>query len=337
MSGAPGHARRRAGRGGAHRRPRPQDAGPHLADGRRRRRRPALLQGRDVPAGRRLQGARGLLPPDAPVRGRAAPGRRRLLVGKPRAGRGARGAGPRRSGDDRDARRRPGPEARRHARLRRRGRPLRPAARGPRGDRAAARRGDGASILVPPFDDEAVIAGQGTAALELLEEVPGPRRRRDALRRRRPSRGDGRRRDGSRPGIRVFGVEPEAGDDVARSLREGRRVAIPVPETIADSLQTTRVGERNFAILQALVEGVVTVSDLELRRAMAFLFSRMKLVVEPGGSAAAAALLAGRVPACRGAAGRRRPLGRERRPSPLRRARGGAARLSLSGRRSRRE
>ncbi|MCL4806206.1 MAG: pyridoxal-phosphate dependent enzyme, partial [Thermoanaerobaculia bacterium] len=105
-----------------------------------------------------------------------------------------------------------------------------------------------------------------------------------------------------RPGIRVFGVEPEAGDDVARSLREGRRVAIPVPETIADSLQTTCVGERNFAILSALVEGVVTVSDAELCRAMTLLFSRMKLAVEPGGSAAAAALFAGRVP---GVAGRR--------------------------------
>lgn len=157
-------------------------------------------------------------------------------------------------------------------------------------------------VLVPPFDDEAVIAGQGTAALELLEEVPDL----DAI--VTPCGGAGLlagtavAATGLRPGIRVLGVEPEAGDDVARSLREGRRVAISVPETIADSLQTTCVGERNFAILQALVAGVVTVSDLELRRAMAFLFSRMKLVVEPGGAAAAAALLSGRVP---GVAGRR--------------------------------
>jgi threonine dehydratase len=154
--------------------------------------------------------------------------------------------------------------------------------------------------LVPPFDDEAVIAGQGTAALELLGEVPGL----DAV--VTPCGGAGLLAGsavaavGLVPAIRVFGVEPEAGDDVVLSLREGRRVAIPVPETIADSLQTTRVGERNFAILQALVEGVVTVSDLELRRAMAFLFSRMKLVVEPGGAAAAAALLAGKVPAVAG-------------------------------------
>ena len=155
-------------------------------------------------------------------------------------------------------------------------------------------------ILVPPFDDEAVIAGQGTVALELLEEVPDL----DVV--VTPCGGAGLlagtavAATGLRSGMRVLGVEPEAGDDVARSLAEGRRVAIPVPETIADSLQTTRVGERNFAILQALVEGVVTVSDLELRRAMAFLFSRMKLVVEPGGSAAAAALLAGRIPSVAG-------------------------------------
>lgn len=157
-------------------------------------------------------------------------------------------------------------------------------------------------VLVPPFDDDAIIAGQGTAALELLEEVTDL----DVV--VAPCGGAGLlagtavAATGLRPGIRVLGVEPEAGDDVARSLAEGRRIAIPVPETIADCLQTTRVGERNFAILQALVEGVVTVSDLELRRAMTFLFSRMKLVVEPGGAAAAAALFSGRVP---GVAGRR--------------------------------
>lgn len=157
-------------------------------------------------------------------------------------------------------------------------------------------------VLVPPFDDEAVIAGQGTAALELLEEVPDL----DVV--VTPCGGGGLLAGTAvaatalRPGVRCYGVEPEAGDDVARSLREGRRVGIAVPETIADSLQTTRVGERNFAILQALVAGVVTASDLDLRRAMTFLFSRMKLVVEPGGSAAAAALLAGKVP---GAAGKR--------------------------------
>ena len=157
-------------------------------------------------------------------------------------------------------------------------------------------------VLVPPFDDEAVIAGQGTAALELLEEVPDL----DAV--LTPVGGAGLlagtavAATGVRPGIRVLGVEPEAGNDVARSLREGRRVRIDVPDTIADSLQTTCVGERNFAILSALVAEVLVVGDVELIRAMAFLFSRMKLVVEPGGAAAAAAMLARQVP---GVAGKR--------------------------------
>jgi threonine dehydratase/serine racemase len=156
------------------------------------------------------------------------------------------------------------------------------------------------AVLVHPYDDPRVIAGQGTAALELLGEVSDL----DAV--LTPCGGAGLlagtavAATGVSPGIRVLGVEPEAGDDVARSLREGRRVRIDVPDTIADSLQTTCVGERNLAILSALVEGVLTASDLELRKAMAFLFSRMKLVVEPGGAAAAAALLAGRVPGVSG-------------------------------------
>jgi threonine dehydratase len=87
-----------------------------------------------------------------------------------------------------------------------------------------------------------------------------------------------------------------------RSLAAGRPVAIPRPATIAPCLQTTCPAERTLAIVAALCEGIVTVTDLELRRAMALLASRMKLVVEPGGAAACAALLHGKVP---GAAGRR--------------------------------
>ena len=101
---------------------------------------------------------------------------------------------------------------------------------------------------------------------------------------------------GVRPELRVFGVEPEAGDDMKRSLAAGHPVAIPVPATIADALQTTCPAERTLAIVAALVADVVTVSDLELRRAMALLASRLKIVVEPGGAAGFAALLAGRVP-----------------------------------------
>jgi len=107
---------------------------------------------------------------------------------------------------------------------------------------------------------------------------------------------------GVRPELRVFGVEPEAGDDMKRSLAAGHPVTIPVPPTIADALQTTSPAARTLAIVSALVEDVLTVSDLELRRAMAYLASRLKLVVEPGGAAGFAALLHGKVP---GIAGRR--------------------------------
>ncbi|HWM90720.1 MAG TPA: pyridoxal-phosphate dependent enzyme, partial [Thermoanaerobaculia bacterium] len=98
------------------------------------------------------------------------------------------------------------------------------------------------------------------------------------------------------PAIRLYGVEPEAGNDMQRSLEKGEPVTIPLPTTIADALQTTRPAERTLLIVQSLTEGIVTVSDLELRRAMAVLASRMKLLVEPGGAAAFAALLHGKLP-----------------------------------------
>jgi threo-3-hydroxy-L-aspartate ammonia-lyase len=173
------------------------------------------------------------------------------------------------------------------------------------GDRAAIARQiveEEGAVLVPPFDDDAVIAGQGTLALELLEDVPDL----DVL--VSPCSGGGLLSGisvagrGLRRELAVFGVEPEAGDDMKRSLAKGEPVTIPVPATIADALQTTRPADRTFAIVRALVEDVVTVSDLELRRAMALLAARLKLVVEPGGAASFAALLHGKVP---GVAGRR--------------------------------
>lgn len=150
-------------------------------------------------------------------------------------------------------------------------------------------------ILVPPFDDVAVIAGQGTAGLELLEDVPDL----DAV--LTPLGGGGLLSGVAvvvkalRPAARVFGVEPAAGDDFVRSLAAGHPVSIPVPETIADCLQTTKPGVHTFALVSALVENVVTVSDLELRRAMSLLFTAMKLVVEPGATAGFAGVLSGRV------------------------------------------
>jgi len=158
------------------------------------------------------------------------------------------------------------------------------------------------AVLVPPFDDDAVIAGQGTLALELLEDVPEL----DAL--VAPCGGGGLMSGiavagrGVRPGLRVFGVEPEAGDDMKRSLAAGEPVSVPLPATIADALMTMRPAARTLAIVRALAEDVLTVSDLELRRAMALLASRLKLVVEPGGAAGFAALLHGKVP---GVAGQR--------------------------------
>jgi len=145
--------------------------------------------------------------------------------------------------------------------------------------------------LVPPFDHPHVMAGQGTAALELLEDVPDV----DVL---VTPVGGGGLLSGTAvaaDGRKVWGVEPEAGDDVRRSLEEGRRVAINVPRTIADGLQTTSVGEAPFTIIRHRVAGIVTVGDDELVDAMRFLFERLKLVVEPSGAAGVAALLAGKI------------------------------------------
>jgi threonine dehydratase len=160
------------------------------------------------------------------------------------------------------------------------------------GGRIARERG---LTLVPPFDDLEVIAGQGTAALELIDDAPGL----DVL--LAPVSGGGLVAGCGTavkalcPGVRVIGVEPQAGDDYARSLAAGRRVSIAIPETIADSLRLTSPGELTFAINQSVLDGVLTVSDNELIAAMRFAFERLKLVLEPGGAAALAALLAHRV------------------------------------------
>ncbi len=95
--------------------------------------------------------------------------------------------------------------------------------------------------------------------------------------------------------MRIYGVEPEAGDDWARSWRAGEIVSIPVPQTIADGQQTQAPGELTWPIVRALAAGIVTVSDDEIRAAMRFAFERLKLVLEPSGASALAALLYGRV------------------------------------------
>jgi threonine dehydratase len=160
------------------------------------------------------------------------------------------------------------------------------------GARLAAERG---LELVKPYDDPLVIAGQGTTALELFADVPGI----DTL--VAPVGGGGLIAGCAtvarslRPGARIVGVEPEAGNDTAQSFAAGERVRIEVPRTIADGLQTTAPGELTFAINRELVDEIVVVSDAEIIDAMALLFDRMKLVVEPSGAVGVAALLAGRV------------------------------------------
>lgn len=150
--------------------------------------------------------------------------------------------------------------------------------------------------LIPPYEHPDVMAGQGTVALELLEET-GPL---DVL---VVCVGGGgliagcaTAAKGLQPDIRVVGVEPVDGDDTRRSLRAGRRIRIPVPRTIADGLQADIPGELTFTVNRQRVDEVVTVTDDEIVAGMRLLAERMKVVVEPSGAVAVAALLAQRVP-----------------------------------------
>ena len=149
--------------------------------------------------------------------------------------------------------------------------------------------------LVRPFDDRLVIAGQGTAALELVAQAGEL----DLL--LAPVSGGGLIAGcavaikACCPSARVIGVEPEAADDFRRSLAADRPITIDVPRTIADALQVTAPGELTFAINRALLDAIATVSDAELIAAMRFAFEHLKLVLEPGGAAGLAALLAHKV------------------------------------------
>ncbi len=150
---------------------------------------------------------------------------------------------------------------------------------------------------VPPYDHPAIIAGAGTAALELLEAHPDL----DAV--IAPCGGGGLlsgtsiATHGLHPTMRVFGVEPADGDDTFRSLQAGERVRIAPPRTIADGLRLTMPGALTFPINQRHVEAMLIVSDDEILEAMRFALLRLKLVIEPSGAAPLAALLAGRLPA----------------------------------------
>lgn len=148
--------------------------------------------------------------------------------------------------------------------------------------------------LIPPYEHPHVIAGQGTATLELLEEVGEL----DAL--VVPVGGGGLIAGSAiaakalRPTIRIIGVEPQAGDDTERSLAAGRRISVPIPRTIADGMAASIPGELTFSINQRLIDDIVVVSDDEIRDAMRLAFERLKIVIEPSGATGLAALLCGR-------------------------------------------
>ncbi len=155
---------------------------------------------------------------------------------------------------------------------------------------------DSGAIVLPSFDHPWIIAGQGTAALELLRENPDL----DAI---VTPLGGGGLLSGTliaakalRPEIRVFGVEPEVANDWYLSLQRGEPVGIPSPPTIADGLRTTIPGKITFPIVRSMVESVILVSEEEIKAAVRFILTRMKLLVEPSGAVAAAALLHKKLP-----------------------------------------
>ena len=152
------------------------------------------------------------------------------------------------------------------------------------------------AYIVPSFDDPWIMAGQGTAALELMHEVPDL----DVV--VAPLGGGGLLSGtatavrGCSAGTRIYGVEPDTADDWVRSLRAGERVMIDPPPTIADGVRTRQPGKLTFEVVRALATGVVTVTDEAIKDALRFMVLRMKTVVEPTGAIPAAALMTGRIP-----------------------------------------
>ena len=149
-------------------------------------------------------------------------------------------------------------------------------------------------IVIPPYDDEQIIAGQATCGLEIAEEWPEV----DLV--LTPVSGGGLLSGVAAavkqllPGVKVFGVEPELAGDAAESFRTGKIVtwgAELTSRTIADGLRTQSVGERNFAHIQAFVEGIITVTEAEIRAAMRAIVAATRLVPEPSGAVPVAALL----------------------------------------------
>ena len=152
-------------------------------------------------------------------------------------------------------------------------------------------------VMVPPYDDELIMAGQATCGLELLEDVPDL----DCV--LAPCSGGGLfagialAAKEVKPDIKLFPVEPDTADDTKQSFDKGERVSIPPPPTIADGLRVQVPGRLTFPIVQKLAEDVLTVSDEEILATIKFMLFRMKLLVEPSGVAAAAAVMFQKLPA----------------------------------------
>jgi len=149
-------------------------------------------------------------------------------------------------------------------------------------------------VVIPPYDDEQIITGQATCGLEIIEQLP------DVDLVLAPVSGGGLLSGIAtavkrlRPNVKVFGVEPELAGDTAESFRTGKIVtwaAELTSRTIADGLRTQSVGERNFAHIQAFVEGIITVTEAEIRAAMRAIIACARIVPEPSGAVASAALL----------------------------------------------
>jgi threonine dehydratase len=152
-------------------------------------------------------------------------------------------------------------------------------------------------VMVPPYDDYLILAGQGTCGLEFLEQVPDL----DCI--LAPCSGGGLFAGAAtaakaiNPRIRCFPVEPESADDTRQSFLKGERVSIPPPPTIADGLRVQSPGKLTFPIVQQLADDVLTVSDAEIVETVRFMLFRMKLLVETSGVAAAAAVMFQKLPA----------------------------------------
>jgi threonine dehydratase len=145
--------------------------------------------------------------------------------------------------------------------------------------------------IIRPFDDYDIMAGQGTAGLELAEQAPDLKRVLVPIGGGGLAAGVSTALKGLMPAVSVIGVEPVRADDTRRSLLAGRRVSIPDPDTIADGLRAREPGELTFEVNSRLLDDVVTVTEDAIIEAMRFCFTRLKLVVEPSGAVALAALL----------------------------------------------